>query len=136
MKLTGIQYAHSIHTEIDIATCELEQLLGISPDEQRTIMVDAGLDWVEMMTNNDPLGTKHIPKTPEFWGFWKTVWLHANKQFMRWAQYAVEAGIVEKHELRFYFETLHRITEDNDLINTPSTEAGYHVVMKQLAVKR
>lgn len=136
MTLSGIKYAHQIHTEIDIAVCELEHLTGMTPDEQRARMVEAALDWVELMTNNDPVAIKHIPATPEFWGFWKTVWLYANKQFISWAQYALLAEIIERHELAFYFDAMHRSSFDNDIINTPATEAGYHVVIKQLAVKR
>lgn len=136
MKLSGIKYAHEVQSEIDITVCELEHLTGMTPDEQRLRMVEAALDWVELMTNNDPMGIKCIPATPEFWGFWKTVWLHANKQFMHWAQYALAAGIIERHEMSFYFDAMHRCTFDNDIINSPATEAGFHVIIKQIAVKR
>lgn len=137
MKLTGIKSAHLLQTEIDVSQCEIEHLTGISVEDQRMNMFKAGLDWVELMMGGDPIGTKSIPNTPEFWGFWKSiVWLHADKTFLAWARYALHSEMVERYELGFYYHQWHRISFDNEIINTPATDAGYHVVIKHLAVKR
>lgn len=136
MTLQGIHAAHRIHTEIDLATCEVEHLTGISVHKQRECMMDSGLDWLQLITGGDSMGMKNVPATEEFWGFWKLVWLYADKEFIRWARCMLQDEVLERHELGTYYYATHRVSFDNKLINTPATEAGYHTVIKHLATKR
>ena len=131
-----MNHHEQIRNNIDNVQQELEQLARISVDNQRMQCYEAGLQWIDLITGCDVVAAYYMPRTPEFWGFWKIVWLHADQEFLRWARYALSSEILERHELAFYYEVTHRITMDNDLINGPATEAGYHTVIKHLAVKR
>jgi hypothetical protein len=126
-----MNYATLLSAEMALTRKRVERLTGITEDRQNMLLFDSGYDWLELTTGNDAQALQHMPRTKEFWGFWKKTWHRVDIAFLRFVHDAhVQNNLVD------YYNHFHRITKDNAIMNGTSVQCDYHLLIKGLAVLR
>lgn len=125
---TSTHLIAELQREIAHTREEVLRLTGISLEKQDLLFVEAGLDWIEMITQGDRKAMELMPKMREFWGFWKKQWLRIDLQFIQ----TIGPGNMSRTGSAIYYEGMHRISYENKLIANISTQAHYHIIRKHL----
>jgi hypothetical protein len=111
-----------IETRLNVA-----RIVGVSDDKLEQMMVDAGLDWLDLVTQNSPAAS-NIARMKEFWGFWKKTWHKTDLEFLK----LVRTWDIRSFKLIYYYEYLHRISHDNPHLNNTSVNCDYHMLLRMV----
>jgi len=128
-----MSYLRLLQSEIELVRSEVAQLTGISEEKQNLMLFERGYQWLELTTDNDAQALQHMPRTKEFWGFWKKTWHQADKAFVEF--FKVYGRNCPK-SAPMYYEHFHRVTKDNALMSGTSVQCDYHLLIKGLATQR
>lgn len=121
--------------DVDLTRMEIADITGVSEDDQNSFFFETAYAWLQEITDNDGQALEHLPRTAEFWGFWKKTWQKADIAFIRLVrEYGL--GSDGEYPLSEFYRFFHRVTRDNPHVNNNTVHADYHLLMKLLSNKR
>lgn len=100
---------------------------GIRENDLNDMILDSAYEWVAMITHNDARAIQFIPKTTQFWSFWRKAWHKVDTVFlmlddkMGLGNSAVEV-----------YRSMHRISRDNYYVNNRAMQAHYHFLRSMI----
>lgn len=126
-----------MNLHIDIVKAQMEatrrrviELTGLSEDAISKMLFESAFEWLAYQGCDDYIAGQ-FANTKEFWGFWKyDIWYQADRAFIRqYYRYNYDPC-----HCRYYYECFHAV--QSQPMNTDMAAAGYHSLIKKLAIKR
>ena len=108
---------------------EVQAITGLAQDDISRLQFEAAYEWLQFI-GCDAYGLEHIPRTKEFWSFWRNEWYKIDREFLR---HYLQWGYSNTREWYGWF---HSVAADHDYLNSTVIHAAYHRVVKDLAIKR
>lgn len=116
-----------LHKEMELTRAQVLRLTGMRENDLNDLMIDNATEWLRLITHNDARALEFIPRTREFWGFWKKTWHKVDVAFLQLngqCPFNRHAEIIYCH--------MHRVTRDNIHMNNATTQANYHMLRSMI----
>jgi hypothetical protein len=107
----------------------VRQLTGYTQDELSEMIFESAFDFLAWMGCDKHMQTE-FAKSTEFWGFWKNAWHQLDRSFLEHYHY----WQYHEEHLRQWYEYFHN--SKCAPMNSGPVNAGFHALIKTLAVKR
>lgn len=119
---------NELHAEMQRARERVLALTGIRENDLNDMIIDGGNEWLKLITHHNARALEHMPRTREFWGFWRKTWHQMDLCFL-----AIDdrCNLNREMALFYYYET-HRITLDNVNVNNSRVYAHYHMLKSMI----
>jgi hypothetical protein len=133
MKATAEQsesYVKEIKRIHDTTRARVAKVIGESEENLILFFHESAYEFLELITGDNEKAIQYLPRTKEFWGYWKRVWQNADFEFLNHVRdYACES-VYSRRELFNLYKYFHRITLDNPTLNNATVQAGYYMIMR------
>jgi len=118
-----------ITQQMKATRARVRELTGLTNDALNEMIFEGAYAWLESI-GSDAYGLEHLPKTAEFWGFWKQEWHTVDAAFVQHINfYQIE------QRKKDWYEAMHS-NKGNKMLSGALINARFHKVIKELAVKR
>jgi hypothetical protein len=120
--------------------------LKLTDDEATNLFIDTAYEYLRNVLGTDAYGLEHLPKTSEFWMWWRLEWNRIDAIFLsclttdsRWYATIIDRDtetpykVANVHDLQKWYEIYHEASLDNRYINSSVVRAGAHSVIKAIA---
>ena len=105
-------------------------LTGYSADELFNMAVDTAFTYLREIWKTDEYGMEMLPKSPEFWAWWRMEWARIDKLYLDDMKHRPNRA---HRYYRVYYEHYHKAGLNNIFINSAVMEASAHKLIKRLA---
>lgn len=117
-----------LHEEMQHARERVLALTGIRENDLNNMIIDGGEEWLKLVTRHNARALQFLPRTREFWGFWRKTWHQMDLVFL-----AIDDHCRLNREMAiFYYYETHRITLDNQNVNNSRVFAHYHLLRSMI----
>ena len=123
----------------------VKKWLKLTDDEASNLFIDTAYDYLKNVLGTDAYGLEHLPKTSEFWTWWRLEWNRIDSIFLnciredeRWYCSIVDRDsstwykVDDVYFLREWYNIYHEASMDNRFINSSVVRAGAHSVIKNI----
>lgn len=125
MSLTSKARSHQRLVKAKVST-----LTGYSAENLFALTVETAYTYLKQVWRTDAYGMEMLPKTPEFWAWWRIEWARIDERFLK----DMESRPNRDHMYyQTYYQHYHRAELDNIHMNSTVMEASAHRLIKQLA---
>lgn len=124
-----INHIDIVRSKLEHTRKQIIEITGLTDEQLNSMMFEAGHEWLAHQGCDDHI-TLQFASTKEFWGFWRLdVWYPADRAFIRHILRYPHDPI----DARYWYQCFHYVT--NPPMNTELAAAGYHSLIKKLAIK-
>jgi hypothetical protein len=141
--------AKTILKDIQNARDQVMELCGLTSEELAQLQWDGAMQCLHKVLGSDEYGIAELPKTSDFWLWWKDQWYRRDEAFLESLKFDVDRTqytcAFPGEDLRLYLEgsaqmkgmylRYHRMAGDNPLVNNNTMEVSFHQMIKDI-VKR
>ena len=134
----------------------LLKLLQMSEEELNVKIFEGAYEYLEHVFGTDAYGMDHLPKTPQFWTWWRREWAKIDAVFLHAVEVSPERFrypgtlwavrdrdntecrciVRELHALREQYEYYHEASMSNRYLNSEIVRAGMHQMFKDMVAKQ
>lgn len=107
-------------------------LTGIRENDLSDMILDSGEEWLKLITHNDARALQYIPRTREFWGFWRKTWHNLDLAFLDCS----ERCNLNRYQAETFYHFTHRITADNSNVLNSRVQAHYHMLRSMITFEK
>lgn len=120
-----------LHADMLRTRAEILRITGIRENDLNDLVIDGGHEWLALITHNDARAMEFIPRTREFWAFWKRTWHTIDLAFI-----TMNERIPLGRQAASLYYCMHRITRDNIHLNNMSVHAHYHLLRSMITSEK
>lgn len=119
--------------------------LKLTEDEMTNLFIDTAYDYLRNVLGTDAYGLENLPRTSEFWSWWRLEWNRIDAIFLcnireddRWYCSIVDRDSNHLYKvdgvafLRDWYALYHEASMDNRYMNSSVVRAGAHSVIKHI----
>lgn len=120
----------SIKAQLQSTQKRVIELTGFSEEQINAMVFESAYEWLAYQGCDDHIQTQ-FASTKEFWGFWKLdIWHQGDLSFIA---HCDRYQFDDQLTTRFYYECYHYV--NGNIANSAEATAGYHSLIKKLALK-
>lgn len=121
----------SIKAEMQAARERVMAITGYSEEQINDMLFESAYEWLKYQGCDDHIQLQ-FASTKEFWGFWKMdIWHPSDMAFLEhYRRFRYDDKLAAQH----YYQCFHYV--QNSHMNSDVAAAGYHSLIKKLAVRR
>lgn len=132
---------------------ELMRLLQCTDEQLNHMLFEGAYEYLQHVFRADSYGLEHLPKTHEFWVWWRMEWNRIDTLFLQAISHKYSAeypqwycvirdrdtddlhAVHSVNGLRTWYITYHKATMGNKFINSSVVRAGAHHLINTLKEK-
>lgn len=115
-------------------------ICGYDEEELSQMQFTAAFECLEKVLGSDEYGITELPKTTDFWIWWKDQWYRRDRIFLDRLRFDAELQkytsvtpghltplvLHEQRDFRYIYSLYHRVATDNIYINSAGMEYSFH----------
>lgn len=132
---------------------ELTRMLQCTDEQLNTMVFDGAYDYLQNIFGTDAYGLQHLPKTSEFWAWWRMEWNRIDALFLNAISHKYSAeypqwycvirdrdtdylhAVYNCNGLRTWYIAYHEASMSNRFLNSSVVRAGAHQMINSIKEK-